>query len=402
MVEMEAEIFAKTREVAEINQTLKRVNKQLESQNEKLRESEERFASFMLHMPVAAWIKDMEGRYVYANAEAERIFSMPLDALLGKIDQDVFPEETARMFSENDSRVLSEGEKLQMTEVLRQADGVEHHSIVNKFVVRAADGKPGFVAGCALDITERIRAEEEINKLNLSLTKRTEELESANKELEAFNRTVAHDLRQPLNVLSTYCQVIQMLGGEQLRGECSEYVQKAYKVTLRMNGIIEALLNFSRIGHVELRREQFDLGQLAHEVARELKQTDPKRQVEFRIPERMPVQADASLLRLVLDNLIGNAWKYTDRREKAIIELGVTDIEGVPAYFVRDNGSGFDGACAENLFIPFQRLSGADGHKGFGVGLATVESIIRRHGGKVWAEGKPDRGATFYFTLSAS
>src|SRR6185369_4365417 len=120
------------------------------------------------------------------------------------------------------------------------------------------------------------------------------------------------------------------------------------------------------------------------------------------IPERMPVQADASLLRLVLDNLIGNAWKYTDRREKAIIELGVTDIEGVPAYFVRDNGSGFDGACAENLFIPFQRLSGADGHKGFGVGLATVESIIRRHGGKVWAEGKPDRGATFYFTLSAS
>jgi len=225
------------------------------------------------------------------------------------------------------------------------------------------------------------------------------ELEAANKKLESFNYTVAHDLRQPLNILSTYCQVIGKRFGGQLPEECMGYVHESYKVTLRMNRLIGALLKFSQIGHFEPQRVLVDLTLLAHEVAEELKLSGPERQVDFRIAEGMVANADADLTRVVLDNLLGNAWKYTGNRERAAIEFGVASIDGVLTYFVRDNGDGFDKAYAGQLFIPFQRLPGAEAHKGLGIGLATVESIILHHGGKIWAEGEPGMGATFFFTL---
>lgn len=251
------------------------------------------------------------------------------------------------------------------------------------------------------DVTERNRIEDEIRRLNTSLAERAAELEAANKELEAFDYTVAHDLRQPLNALSSYCQVITRLCGDQLQEECMGYVQDAYSVTLRMDRLIEAMLNLARMSHVEVCRETVDLGMLAHEVADTLKLTEPEREVDFRIAEGIVANGDANLLRVVLDNLLGNAWKYTGMREKAIIEFGVSDIDKVPAYFVRDNGAGFDKTEADKLFTPFQRLPGAEKSRGFGIGLATVERIIRKHGGKVWAESEPAKGATFYFTLSA-
>ena len=597
---------------------------------EALRASEQRFASFMLHMPAAAWIKDMQGRYVYANAEAERVFATPLAALLGKTDRDLFSPEAARQFGENDCRVLGEGGSLQTTELLRQADGIEHHSIVNKFALAGADGKPAYVAGIALDITERKRmeaelehfasfphlspspimemdcdgrvtfcnraaekmlgkadcldrnnpllpkdlpemlgilrqntvshfsrtvevgervfdeiiylepqfnsvriyalditerrrleeerdrlaaivensddaiiaktldgiivdwnkgaeklygytaaeikgrhistlipadrvdeasriiekighgengkpfetirvtkdgrsipvlltispirdpngkiigassiahditerkrGEEKIEELNANLAERAGELALANQELEAFNYSVAHDLRKPLTVVSGYCQVVRDMCGSQLDGQCKEYLQEAYNGTLRMNRLIDALLKFSQLGHVELHREMVDLSAMAQMVAAEQKLAEPGRRAEFRVAAGVRAYGDVNLLRVVLDNLLGNAWKYTGKRERAVIEFGVTEREGGPAWFVRDNGEGFDMADAEKLFIPFQRLPGAEEFKGFGIGLATVERIIRRHDGKIWAEGEPGQGATFYFTLSA-
>ena len=167
-----------------------------------------------------------------------------------------------------------------------------------------------------------------------------------------------------------------------------------------MNRLIDALLNFSRLTRVEPRRETVDLSGMAQEVAAELTLTEPARRVTFRIAEGITVNGDANLLRVVLENLLGNAWKYTGMREEAVIEFGVTEIDGKPACFVRDNGPGFDMADAEKLFIPFQRLPGAEEFRGHGIGLATVERIIRRHGGRVWAEGEPGKGATFYFTFS--
>jgi light-regulated signal transduction histidine kinase (bacteriophytochrome) len=243
------------------------------------------------------------------------------------------------------------------------------------------------------DVTERKRAEEEREQLLL-------QLKSANEELEAFNHSVAHDLRKPLNLLGSYLQVIDKLCGEGLQDECKGYLRNAYNVTVRMDRLIGALLGFSYMGRVELRRETVDLSALAHEVIATLKQSEPDRQVEARIANGIKADGDASLLRLVLDNLLGNAWKYTGRQSAALIEFATGEMDGKQVYWVRDNGPGFDKADADHLFIPFQRLPGAEKFDGFGVGLATVERIIRRHGGKVWAEGEPDRGATFYFTLS--
>jgi len=251
------------------------------------------------------------------------------------------------------------------------------------------------------DITERKFAEEEIKRLNTDLTARAVDLEYANRELEAFNYTVAHDLRNPLNVISSYCQVFKELCGDKLDEQCMHYIQETYDGTLRMNRLIEALLDFSRLAHAETHWETVDLSAMAHDVAAELKQAESERCVTFLIADGISADGDAALLRVVLANLLDNAWKYTATREDAVIEFGAKEIDGKPVYFVRDNGAGFDNAAAEKIFAPFQRLPGAEECRGFGIGLATVERIIRRHGGRVCAEGEPGKGATFYFTVQA-
>ncbi len=253
--------------------------------------------------------------------------------------------------------------------------------------------------GAASNITDRKRAEEKIERLHTDLAVRAAELEDANWELEAFNHTVAHDLRQPLNIVNSFCQVIKELCSDKLDTQCAGYLREAYEGTLRMNRLIDTLLKFSQMAHIELRRKTMDLSRMAREAAEELRSADPKRRATFRIADGVTVDGDPALLRVVMDNLLGNAWKYTAGGEEAVIEFGVAEVEGTPAFFVSDNGPGFDMADAEKLFMPFQRLPGAEDFGGHGIGLATVERIIRRHGGRIWAEGEPGKGATFYFTL---
>ncbi len=725
------------------------------SDSEALRESERRFTAFMGHLPASAWIKDMAGRFVYLNAEAERVFSATFPVLLGKTDDEIFPSETARQFVENDSRLFAEGGSLQTTETLRQADGTDHHALVSKFIIRGPDGQPAFVAGVAFDITaskrqeaelltlasfpqlspnpileiasegtmtycnptaeeilkrtdysssanpfipkdlgailhdlqqkkfpyvfreveangaffketiclapehdavriytmditmrkqaeealkiseERLRyasaaadlgtwhwnletdeliwnemcklifgyppdypmtyeaflkpihgedrqrinaalkkalwersdysvemrvvladgqvrwvmskgrgfyneqgepagmhgvamditeqkqaelarreseqrfrtlaaatsegvviseqgrildvnerltqivgfersellgrevtellppeelkrvmaniilgqesqiehemlckdgsrriveahgktidqkgrelritaihdvterklAAAKIELLNSELATRAAELAAANEELEAFNYTVSHDLRQPLNIISSYCQVVKELCGARLDEQCRDYLREVYRGTLRMNQLINTLLNFSHTAHVELHRETVNLSAMAKEVSLELKLAVPERRATFRISDGIRAYGDPNLLRVVLENLLGNAWKYTGAREETIIEFGAIEIDGKQTCFVRDNGTGFDMLEAENLFAPFKRLPGAKEYRGLGIGLTTVERVIRRHGGRVWAEGEPGQGATFFFTLDGA
>lgn len=248
-------------------------------------------------------------------------------------------------------------------------------------------------------IRQRDRAEQEIVTLNRNLLAQTRELEAANAELEAFNYSVSHDLRKPLSVINGYCQVIWELFGDKLDERCRGYITEMYEGSLRMNRLIDTLLNFSRTMSVEMHPEMVDLSGMAKMVAAGLEMAEPERRVVFRIAEGVTAGGDASLLQIVLDNLIGNAWKYTAKQEETVITFGVTEVDGAPAYYVRDNGPGFDIADTEELFIPFRRLPGTDA-EGHGIGLATVKRIIQRHGGKVWAEGKPGKGATFYFTLN--
>ena len=209
-------------------------------------------------------------------------------------------------------------------------------------------------------------------------------------------------MRRPLTVINSYCQAVQVLCGNSLDEQCKEYVQEIYDGTLQMNRLIDTLLKFSSVMRDKIHHDPTDLSKMTEEVAGGLKLSDPKRRVTFRIDPELMAHGDTELLRVVLENLIGNAWKYTGNRQEAVIEFGVTKIDGMPAYFVRDYGSGFAMDHTGKLFIPFQRLPGSEEFRGHGIGLATLERIIKRHGGKVWADGELDKGATFYFRLSGN
>jgi PAS domain S-box-containing protein len=249
------------------------------------------------------------------------------------------------------------------------------------------------------DITARRKLEAQIKGLNADLTARVSELEEANQELDAFNRMASHDLRQPLNTIGTSCQALELLCGDKLDDECRKYVHIAYERVLAMSGLIEALLKFSRMAHTEPRLETLNLSEMSSNVFLELKLGDPERRVTFKAPECLTAVGDPNLMYSVLQNLIGNAWKYTGKKDDALIELGATENAGVRVYFVRDNGIGFAPADAGKLFNPFERLPGSEGFQGNGIGLATVDRIIRRHHGRIRAEGVAGKGATFYFTL---
>lgn len=249
-----------------------------------------------------------------------------------------------------------------------------------------------------IDISARRRLEAELEMLHADLIDRAAELEAANSDLDAFNHSVSHDLRGPLTIVAGFCDVVDSVYGNQLAGECRDYIQEIHDGAMRMSRIIDTLLRFSSVKRVEIRRKKVSLSKMAKAVTKDLQVAEPGRRVTFRCAAGITAKGDAELLRLVLDNLIGNAWKYCGKQGKALIEFGVTEVDGQPAYFVRDNGPGFDMALAAKLFLPFQRLPGTEA-EGHGIGLATVERIVSRHGGKVWAESKPSEGATFYFTL---
>lgn len=247
---------------------------------------------------------------------------------------------------------------------------------------------------------QRLRDQyEQITSLNATLTDRTRELEELNCELEAFNYTVAHDLRSPMVSISGFSQYLMEALAGKIDATCDECLQMIHKETMRMNRLIEALLNFSGYTHKNMSRQLTDLSSIAAEIRNSLLLREPERQATFTIAEGVQGFADPTLLAIVLDNLLGNAWKYTGKNRDTTIEFGATRIGEELVYYVRDNGAGFDPQETARLFAPFQRLQCNLDFQGFGIGLATVSRIIQRHGGRIWAEGEKGRGATFYFTL---
>ena len=244
-----------------------------------------------------------------------------------------------------------------------------------------------------MEVTERKQAEGE-------LAKRSVALEAANRGLEAFSYSVSHDLRALLRSIDGFSQALLEDYADSLDNQGRDYLQRVRGATQRMAELIDDLLLLSRVTRSEMRRAPVDLTQLAGSVAAELQRAEPERHVEFVTAEGLNVQGDARLLRVVLENLLGNAWKFTGNHPRAIIEVGVTEHEGNPAYFVRDDGAGFDMTYANKLFGAFQRLHAPTEFEGTGIGLATVERVIHRHGGRVWADGAVEQGATFYFTLA--
>ncbi len=250
------------------------------------------------------------------------------------------------------------------------------------------------------DITGRKRAEQEIEVLNANLYSRAYELEVVNQQLDAFNYTVSHDLRKQLTAINGYSQMVRQEFNANYDEQCQGYLQGIHDGIRRLNELIETLLNFARLTRNDIHLETVDLSKVAWVVAAELMITEPERRVTFKIAKGVTVDCDPKLLNEVMESLIGNAWKYTGKKKQAVIEFGMSEVEGRKFCFVRDNGVGFDMAHTSMLFSAFQRLPGAEEFTGFGIGLATVQRIIQLHGGRVWAAGEAGKGATFSFTLS--
>ena len=261
-------------------------------------------------------------------------------------------------------------------------------------------------AKLAQEAEERSRAEREILRLNTELEnrvrERTAQLETANRELESFSYSVSHDLRAPLRAIDGFGQALLDDFPEHLPGDAKRYLSRIRSSTQHLAQLIEDLLKLARVSRGPLERRAVDLGQIARQVAAELQQGEPGRAVEVSVWDGMRTEADAHLLRAALDNLIGNAWKFTSKSAKPHIEVGALKDRGRATFFVRDNGAGFDMAYADKLFGAFQRLHSATEYSGTGIGLATVQRIVHRHGGRIWAEAEIGKGAVFFFTLEAA
>jgi len=238
-------------------------------------------------------------------------------------------------------------------------------------------------------------------QLEARVEERTAALRAANRELEAFSYTVAHDLRGPLDAVQGMVYILESLDREKREGERGEILDHLKLATRNMASLIDDLLNLSRASTAALKKSRVNLTGIVTQIAEDLKRGEPERRAEFMIAQLPPVEADEGLIRVALDNLIRNAWKYTSRHEGACIEFGAINRRGETVYYVRDDGAGFDPKLNDQLFQPFHRLHSRSEFPGTGIGLATVQRILARHGGRIWAEGAVEKGATFWFTLKS-
>ncbi|NMG07001.1 GAF domain-containing protein [Brasilonema sp. UFV-L1] len=258
------------------------------------------------------------------------------------------------------------------------------------------------LADLRAEVVERLQAQQAVQSLNQGLQRAIIELQAVNKELEAFCYSVSHDLRAPLRGIDGFSQALLEDYFDLLDTTGQDYLRRIRGATHRMGQLIDDLLNLSRVTRSDMHLETVNLSLLARGICTELQQSQPERQVEFVIQTGLIAQGDSRLLRVLLVNLLNNAWKFTSKHLQARISFGASQSEsGKSVYFVRDDGAGFDMAYTNKLFSPFQRLHGMNEFPGNGIGLATVQRIVHRHGGRVWAEGAVEQGATFYFTLVA-
>lgn len=371
--------------------------------SESYQRSELRFRNAMRFSAIGMALLDHKGAIVDANPALAAIFGTDTDALVGKVFGEHFVEgdgETAQIL---EAKAQSGGIH-RTTRQLRQADGELRHVQLAYAPVPGEIGQDVTSLVQVEDVTERVQAEAREQALNRTLearvAMRTRELTHANHELESFAYSVSHDLRAPLRSIEGFSRLLSERHAASIGEEGKDYLSRVRSAAGRMDQLIDALLKMSRVSRGPLKLAPLDLERMAREVVAELRLAQPWRQVEVAIEPGLHAIGDAVLVRNLLQNLIGNAWKFTDGKPDARIEIGREDLPGDQAtFFVRDNGAGFAPDYADKLFRPFQRLHESSQFEGNGIGLATVKRIVERHGGSVGAEGIPDGGAIFRFTL---
>jgi len=369
--------------------------------SERLRAAEERAvqASRLLdaiieNIPDMVFVKDAAAlTFVRLNRASEQLLGLSRDQLIGKTDFDFFPASEAEFFVAKDRETLAANRVVDIAEEPIHTPHGTRWLHTKKVPLLDAAGRPQYLLGISHDITERKQAIAELSAAKAAT-------DDANRELESFSYSVAHDLRTPLRAIDGFSQALAEDYGDRLDAEGRRYLARVRDSAQRMAELIDDLLTLSRVTRSELRRDRVDLSALAHTVLATLQRLDPERRVEIAIAPGLATDADPHLAAIALDNLLGNAWKFTAKRSDARIELGETICDGVAAYYVRDNGAGFDMAYRDKLFGVFQRLHSEAEFPGTGIGLATVARIAKRHRGRIWAEGAPGAGATFYFTLT--
>ena len=352
------------------------------------------FRDLLESLPDGIVFVDPAGRIAFSNPQADRLFGYPRGDLLGKLVESLLPERFRRAQVWHHAGACDQpltatrGTGVELCGLRR--DGTEFPFEISVSPLKTAQGT--LVMSAIRDITEHRRFERALNEKNA-------ELEAANKELEAFDYSIAHDLRAPLNRIEGFSAMLGEQYGEKLDARGRDLLLRIAEAGRSMDQLVGDLLELSTVTRGTLGRSDVDISALAESIVASLRKSDPQRDVRFEALPGIEVRADPGLVRVVLENLLGNAWKFTRGRAPARIEMGRVEIEGEKVLFVRDNGAGFDIAGAERLFKPFQRLHSGNNFEGTGIGLATVQRIVRRHGGRVWAEAAVDRGATFFFTL---
>lgn len=381
---------------------VKRLGGELHERISALAASEASFHGLFNTVYEAIYILDRDGRFLAVNDGAVRMYGYPREALVGRTPE--FVSAPGRNDLANVAAMMAQafaGEPQRFEFWGLRASGEAFPKDVR--LVRGTWFGQDVLIATADDITEQVKARAEVRSLNESLEKRVQErtsdLTAANRELESFAYSISHDLRSPLRAIDGFSHLLAEEYGHKLDDQGRDYLGRVRKAVQRMGTLIDDILELSRVTRKEMRREQVDLGRLAMEVNEEIARGWSGNLPILSLPQRCMVDGDPQLLRLMMQNLLGNAWKYTSRNPAPTVEFGSESVDGKQAFYVRDNGVGFDMAHAGRLFTPFQRLHKPEDFQGSGIGLATVARIVHRHGGRIWAVSAPDAGATFRFTL---
>ena len=364
------------------------------------RDAERLLRSMLDAAPDAMIGVDGDGTIVMANAQTRAVFGYGHEDLVGRPLELLLPERSRSIHAQHrrsyfvEPRVRPMGIGLELAG--RRADGSEFPAEVSLSWIETADGLVAI--GAIRDITERKRADREMHAAREAADRAAAELEVANHELQAFSYAVAHDLRAPLRAITGSSEALVEDHGDALGADARARLDRIARSAGRMSTMIDALLELSRLVRSTVDATDVDLSELARDVLGALREADPERDAMVVIQPGLVARGDRGLLEILLSNLLSNAWKFTASTPGARIEFGVREADGARAFFVRDNGDGFDERYADRLFVPFQRLH-SDDVGGSGIGLATAERVVRRHGGRIWAESARGDGATFSFTL---